>query len=115
MVEENGRVLEACLALADGNTASLGQLMFETHQGLKNDYEVSCPELDLLVETAAAIDGVVGARMMGGGFGGCSINIVALDQMAVFKKQIRKEFQKRFNSELRIYDVSLGDGASVIE
>lgn len=114
VVEENARVQEACLALANGDTAILGRLMFETHEGLKNDYQVSCPELDLLVETASEIDGVIGSRMMGGGFGGCSINIVAMDRMEAFKMQIAKKFQERFNLDLKIYDVSLGDGASVI-
>ena len=76
VVEENQRLLEACDALSANNLEHFGELMYNTHQGLKEDYEVSCKELDLLVNIAEESGVVLGSRMMGGGFGGCTINIV---------------------------------------
>ena len=76
VVQEIGRLLTAAEQLENGNLKSLGKLMFETHEGLSKDYEVSCKELDFLVDAVKPLDYVLGARMMGGGFGGCTINIV---------------------------------------
>ena len=76
VVEENQRVEAACRHLAAGDMAAFGQQMYASHAGLRDDYQVSCPELDVLVELAQAHPGVLGARMMGGGFGGCTINLV---------------------------------------
>ncbi len=114
VVEENARVEKACDALASSDLIGLGELMFQTHKGLKEDYQVSCPELDLLVHVAAETESVLGARMMGGGFGGCSINIVKADQLEAFARKMSREFLGSFGKELKVNEVRLGSGAEVI-
>jgi len=114
VVDENERVQKACQALSEGKISILGELMFQTHLGLKNDYEVSCPELDQLVEWASNMEGVIGSRMMGGGFGGCSINIVEAHRLEAFREEISRAFEGRFGSVLKTYDVHLADGAGVL-
>ena len=84
VVQENSRVLAAAEDLSKNNLKSFGQKMFASHEGLSKKYEVSCPELDFLVDQARSVRGVLGARMMGGGFGGCTINLVAKDEIDSF-------------------------------
>ncbi len=114
IVEENQRVRTACSLLSCGDIAGLGQIMFATHYGLRDLYEVSCPELDFLVELAADTEGVVGARMMGGGFGGCTINLVRPDASQRFLENATAYFGNSFSQNLQAYAVQLSDGASVI-
>jgi len=115
VVEENNRLLEACEALSNGNISRLGELIYETHSGLKDEYEVSCYELDVLVDIARESGLVAGARMMGGGFGGCTINLVQSKKLNDFIDLIKAQYRKRTNTELKhYYEVSIVNGTSII-
>jgi galactokinase len=94
VVTENARVLRAADALKAGDEERFGALMVQSHESLRDDYEASCGELDLLVDTALTIDGVLGARMTGGGFGGCTINLVRDDAVDRFSETIASEYEK---------------------
>jgi galactokinase len=94
VIEENLRVIAACKALERDDLKLLGRLMNESHQGLSRAYEVSCPELDVLAEAAAALPGVLGARMMGAGFGGCTINLVKVGAENAFVQGMAPAFAK---------------------
>jgi galactokinase len=94
VIEENLRVIAACDALEKENLPAFGRLMNQSHQGLSQAYQVSCPELDVLAEAAAALPGVLGARMMGAGFGGCTINLVAVGQEEAFVQGMAPAFAK---------------------
>jgi galactokinase len=94
VVEENLRVIAACGALDSGNLPAFGRLMNQSQHGLAKEYEVSCPELDVLAEAAAALPGVLGARMMGAGFGGCTINLVQAGQEEAFVRGMAPAFAK---------------------
>jgi galactokinase len=112
-VKEIKRVIEACAALDKGDIKTLGKLMFETHDGLSKDYEVSCAELDYLVDLAKAEEDVIGSRLMGGGFGGCTITLVKKGRENVIKEKFTKLYADRFNIELKIYDVKVSNGTSL--
>jgi len=114
VVSENQRVLQAVQTLADGNLRSLGQLMYQSHASLKEDFEVSCPELDLLVEQTLDMDFVLGSRMMGGGFGGCTINIIEQQWAEAFVDTVSKRYKNQFGLELTPVMVSIGNGAQPI-
>ncbi len=88
VITENARVLSAASALEQNDLRSFGALMVESHTSLRDDYEVSCPELDLMVELALETEGVYGARMTGGGFGGCTVNLVASEAVAEFQRRL---------------------------
>ena len=94
VIEENLRVIAACKALERDDLKTLGRLMNQSHQGLSKAYEVSCPELDMLAEAAAALPGVLGARMMGAGFGGCTINLVEVGAEDAFVQGMAPAFAK---------------------
>jgi galactokinase len=94
VIEENLRVIAACEALESEDLAALGRLVNRSHQGLSQEYEVSCPELDVLAEAAAALPCVLGARMMGAGFGGCTINLVQASQEEAFVQGMAPAFAK---------------------
>jgi len=94
VIEENLRVIAACDALESDDLPALGRLMNKSQQGLSQAYEVSCPELDVLAEAAAALPGVLGARMMGAGFGGCTINLVEAGQEEAFVQGMAPAFAK---------------------
>ena len=111
VVTENDRTLKAAEALENGDREALGELMKQSHESLKNDYEVSCRELDLMVGIATSCDGVFGARMTGGGFGGCTINIVSDKAVAEFQKTITREYRDATNIAPDIYIVTADDGA----
>lgn len=110
IVGENQRVLMAVSALESGNMQALGSLLFETHQGLRDDYEVSCPELDFLVDRAHAFQGVAGARLVGGGFGGCTLNLVKKDVLPEFQKGMTAAYYEHFKKELIPIPVELAEG-----
>ena len=112
-VKEIKRVIEACAALDKGDIKTLGKLMFETHDGLSKDYEVSCAELDYLVDLAKAEEDVIGSRLMGGGFGGCTITLVKKGRENTIKEKFTKLYADRFNIELKIYDVKVSNGTSL--
>ncbi len=113
VVDENQRLLDACIALERGDVEQVGTLMYQTHEGLKNQYEVSCRELDLLVEIAGR-EKVTGARMMGGGFGGCTINLVKKDHSKYFIQEAVKVYKSQTGIDLKTYKVSVGKGAGII-
>jgi galactokinase len=113
VVKEIKRVTQACDALDKGDIETLGKLMFETHQGLSVDYEVSCAELDMIVDTLKKEDAVVGSRLMGGGFGGCTINLIKKGHEERIKQQLSALYLETFGIELKIYDVKIGNGTSL--
>lgn len=113
VVKEIKRVIQACAALDNGNIELLGQLMFQTHEGLSVDYEVSCAELDMIVDTLKKEEAVVGSRLMGGGFGGCTINLIKNGYEDDIKKKLSALYFDAFKIELKIYDVKIGNGTSL--
>ena len=114
VVEENQRVEEACRYLEQGDLISFGQKMYESHDGLSCDYEVSSDELDFLVDQTRSNDSVLGARMMGGGFGGCTINLVKEEALASMTMDIEQEYQQQFRSELKVYICDIVKGTETI-
>ena len=113
VVKEIKRVSLACEALDKGDIQTLGKLMFETHEGLSVDYEVSCAELDMIVDTLKKEEAVVGSRLMGGGFGGCTINLIKKGEEERIKKQLSALYLDAFGIELKIYDVKISNGTSL--
>lgn len=115
IIEENKRVLDACRDLEKNDIASLGRRMYASHAGLRDQYEVSCTELDILVDAARTIEGIVGARMMGGGFGGCTINLVEDEHLNTFKKQIHTLYQKKTGKKIKIYQAKVSEGTHLVD
>ena len=119
VIEENTRVLEAVSVLkaptkkTDEALIQFGNLMNASHNGLRDDYEVSCKELDLLTDIARSITGVIGSRMTGAGFGGCTVSIVHKDALETFQTRVRKEYHEQIGIEPEIYLCNVGDGAQV--
>jgi len=114
IVQEINRLQRACEDLLKGDIQALGRKMFATHDGLSKMYEVSCDELDYLVEFVRNNDAVVGARMMGGGFGGCTINLVKEEAVGALIKDISAQYLKHFGKKPDAYLVSISDGTSRI-
>lgn len=114
VIEEKDRVLGVCDALEKSDYETVGKLMYETHDGLSNDYEVSCEELDYLNDIAREC-GVTGSRIMGGGFGGCTINLVRKDMRDKFIDTVKSKFKDKYGHEPKIYPVVISDGACRIE
>ncbi|SNR25315.1 galactokinase [Flavobacterium sp. ov086] len=114
VVKEISRVTKACEALDNGNIEILGQLLFETHYGLSQEYEVSCEELDMLVDTAKADDKIVGSRLMGGGFGGCTINLIKKGHENEVKSKFSNLYLNTFGIELKFYDVKISNGTTLL-
>ncbi|HEY0092078.1 MAG TPA: galactokinase [Flavobacterium sp.] len=112
VVREIQRVLDAVNALEAEDFKELGRLMYETHDGLSKEYEVSCEELDFLINAARDEDAIIGARMMGGGFGGCSINLVETDRQDEVIARISDSYQRAYDIEPKIYKVSISEGTS---
>ena len=112
-IKEIKRVILACEALDRGDILTLGQLMFETHEGLSNAYEVSCAELDMIVDTLKKEPAVVGSRLMGGGFGGCTINLIKKGQEEAIKTKLTQLYYETFGIELKIYEVTISNGTSL--
>jgi len=111
VLSENERLLNGCVFLRKGDIESFGKLMYKTHEGLSKEYNVSCEELDFLVDTVKKQKGVAGARMMGGGFGGCTINLVKTKDIPAFEKAITEAYIQRFNKNPEIYVTQIEDGA----
>ena len=107
---EKDRVLAVCDALNEGDYEKVGEMMYKTHEGLSKDYEVSCVELDFLNDVAKEC-GVTGSRIMGGGFGGCTINLVRNDLYKNFIETAKKKFNEEYGHEPKVYDVVIGDGS----
>lgn len=114
VVKEINRVIKACEALDKGNIEHLGELLFETHYGLSQEYEVSCEELDFLVDTAKNDESIIGSRLMGGGFGGCTINLVKKGQENEVKHKFSNLYLDKFGIELKFYDVKISNGTTLL-
>ena len=114
IVQEINRLQRACEDLLKGDIQALGIKMFATHDGLSKMYEVSCDELDYLVEFVRNNDAVIGARMMGGGFGGCTINLIKEEAVGALIKDISAQYLKHFGKKPDAYLVSISDGTSRI-
>ena len=124
VIEENARVLEAVSLLkehsqsaseeTDKSLGRFGSLMNASHNGLRDDYEVSCKELDLLTDTARSITGVIGSRMTGAGFGGCTVSIVHQDALEIFQTRLTTEYHQQTGIEPEIYLCNVSDGAQVL-
>jgi len=113
VVNEMRRTRQAVKHLKENNIQAFGSLLFETHWGLSRDYEVSCGESDFLVDLAQENKSVLGARMMGGGFGGCTLNLVKKNGTAEFREAARKKYFATFKKEPDFYSVSLEDGVTI--
>ncbi len=109
-VYENQRTIRAVEALKNDNLKLFGELMNASHVSLRDDYEVSCDEIDVLVEEAWKVDGVIGSRITGGGFGGCTVSIVRDDAVETFKEQVGAAYQERVGKTADFYVVQIGDG-----
>ncbi|MDG1729932.1 MAG: galactokinase [Algibacter sp.] len=114
VIQENERVVKASKAMQDGDLKTLGELIYASHNGLQNQYKVSCEELDFLVEQAKINPNILGARMMGGGFGGCTINLILKTETSSFKTFISEVYKKKFNKACSIYSVKLSNGTHLI-
>ena len=110
-VAENQRTIEAVAALGAGDIERFGQLMNQSHVSLRDDYEVSCKEIDILVDLAWKIPGVLGSRISGGGFGGCTVSIVKNDSIDAFIETVGKAYLEKVGHEAEFYTVEIGDGA----
>jgi galactokinase len=115
VVSEDARVEEAAAALGRADLAGFGKLMADSHRSLQQDYEVSCVELDLMVELANQAPGVIGARMTGGGFGGCTINLVDSAQVDAFRTSVARGYQEKMGLVPEIYVSTPAEGASEVE
>lgn len=113
-VYENQRTLDAVKALKENDIAAFGKLMNASHVSLRDDYEVSCPEMDILAEEAWKVPGVLGSRMTGGGFGGCTVSIVENDQVDTFIETVGSAYEKRTGIKADFYVVDIGQGAGVL-
>ena len=113
-VYENRRTIRAVAALKENNVEEFGQLMNASHRSLRDDFEVSCKEIDLLVDLAWQIPGVVGSRITGGGFGGCTVSIVKNDAIDTFRETLKSEYKKQTGLDAQFYVVDCGSGASRI-
>jgi galactokinase len=114
VITECARVHEAAAALRAGNLMSFGKLLNASHQSLSLDFEVSCPELDFLAEKAQTLDFVLGARMMGGGFGGCTINLVKTSEIEAFEMALRSSYEEAFGKTPEFIPVAINEGAKII-
>ena len=112
VITENARVLEAAAALEGNDLNAFGALMAASHRSLRDDYEVSCAELDTMVDLATPIEGVYGARMTGGGFGGCTINLVKADSVGEFKQTVARGYEQATGLAPEIFVCSTADGAA---
>ncbi len=112
-IKEIKRVTLACEALDRGDILTLGQLLFDTHEGLSKEYEVSCAELDMIVDTLKQDPAVIGSRMMGGGFGGCTINLIKKGEEDAIKTKLTQLYQAAFGIELKTYEVKISNGTSL--
>ena len=115
VVEENFRVMNAVEALRSGDMDRLGALLYASHQSLGQLYEVSCQELDFLVDTSRSYKAVLGARMMGGGFGGCTLNLVRKDAVTTFTEGMARAYRDAFSRDLRVIHITPATGGRILE
>ncbi|MGB5982118.1 MAG: galactokinase [Nonlabens sp.] len=114
VIQEIERTQKAAHAISNNDLTTLGSLLYASHNGLQHQYKVSCQELDFLVNQAKKNKNVLGARMMGGGFGGCTINLIARDHVKSFTESTSTAYEKKFGHECSIYLVELSDGTHIV-
>jgi len=114
VIEENQRVHKAVRCIGERNFIELGEWLWASQEGLKNEYQVSCDELDFLVGKSLGFDGVLGARMMGGGFGGCTINLVRRDTVDEYSDHLCKGYFNRFGHQPEFYNVIIEEGVTLV-
>ncbi len=114
VLEENQRVLEAAKALKNNDLVRLGELLYESHEGQRVKYEVSCPELDFLVKFSKDESGILGSRMMGGGFGGCTLNIIHKDAVSSYVERASRAYEKTFKIKLSYFITVPSEGTSIV-
>ncbi|MBT8320239.1 MAG: galactokinase, partial [Eudoraea sp.] len=110
---ENQRVLDAVTALRKGDLSNLGALLYQSHAGLQDEYEVSCPEIDYLVDFTRDYPGVLGSRIMGGGFGGCSLNLIHKDAVSGLIDRLAPAYKQKFSKSLSWFLAKPSGGTSV--
>ena len=115
VVEEIDRVHQFKEAIATNNLTKIGSLIYASHEGLSDKYQVSCAELDFLVDATRDNQHILGARMMGGGFGGCTINLIHKNGIESFSKSIRSSYREKFVKDCSIYHVKLSEGTRLIQ
>ena len=115
VIQENSRTLKAAKAIEYGDLETLGSLIYQSHNGLSNQYKVSCHELDFLVDQAKANPNILGARMMGGGFGGCTINLIAKTQAEAFAEKVSKAYHREFNKTCSVYFIEISEGTHLVK
>ena len=111
---ENRRVIKSVEVIENDNLSEFGELMYQSHEGLKNNYEVSCKELDFLVDQTKKINGVIGARMMGGGFGGCTVNLIKSKEIPEIVSKIKENYKSNFGINLKAIIAKPGSGIKVV-
>ena len=114
IVTENARVLETETAMRSGDLPAIGRLFAASHASMRDLFEITTPEMDILVEIAAATPGVVAARMTGGGFGGCTVNLVHPDGIAALRTAVETEYASRTGKTPRVWEVEAADGAGAV-
>ncbi|OBX27015.1 galactokinase [Gelidibacter algens] len=115
VIQENDRAVKASKAIEAGDLELLGKLIYASHEGLQHQYKVSCEELDFLVDQAKLNSHILGARMMGGGFGGCTINLIEKIETESFKVYVAEAYRNQFHKDCSIYEVALSNGTGIIE
>ncbi len=115
IIQENERVQKAAQMIKENNLIGLGKLLFEAHNGAQHQFKISCDELDFLVEKAKENSNVLGARMMGGGFGGCTINLIKKEALEPFTQEISKAYLEEFNHHCSFYFIKLSQGTHLIQ
>jgi galactokinase len=114
IITENGRVMEARVALLRSDVARFGELMAQAHASMRDDFAASCAEIDMLVEIAMRQDGCFGARITGGGFGGCTVNLVSTEKAESFVEIVRREYEEQTGIEAQCFISEPSDGALAI-
>lgn len=114
VISECERVLESSIALKENNLEAFGELLKKSHQSLSQDFEVSCTQLDFLAEKAWNFPGVLGARMIGGGFGGCTLNLIKKEKIESFQVEISNSYERKFDKSPSFYEVEISEGARII-
>ncbi|NJL76961.1 MAG: galactokinase [Saprospiraceae bacterium] len=114
VLEENQRVIQTMKALEDGRIASVGQYLYQSHYGMKLDYEITVPEIDLLVDLTKPFKEVIGSRMVGGGFGGCTINLIETAAKAQVLEHIAQEYENQFHVAPEFYDIQPDEGVHLV-
>ncbi|XOV93831.1 MAG: galactokinase [Bacteroidota bacterium] len=115
IIDENERVNDFVSALESSDFEQCGSILFTAHEAMKTEYEITCPEIDILVDLAKKEKGILGSRMMGGGFGGCTLNLIHKDHKLEFVDRLSKAYFSETKIELSPYNVSIGDGVHLVE